>query len=77
VLEQQIGVTVPVTRRWAGIVGYTPDGLPFVAEVRPAVWALGGYSGTGNILGALAGRGVARQVVHGTSPLLAALWPAS
>ena len=74
VLREQLGVTVPVTHRWAGVVGYSANGLPVIDEVRPRVWAIGGYNGTGNILGALCGRGVAQRTVTGRSELLSELW---
>jgi glycine/D-amino acid oxidase-like deaminating enzyme len=60
VLRRKVGVLAPVTHRWAATVGYTTTGLPVLAEVRPGVWAIGGYSGTGNVMGALCGRAVAR-----------------
>lgn len=41
------GVTAPVTHRWAGIMGFTADGLPIVREMRPNVWVCGGYNGSG------------------------------
>jgi gamma-glutamylputrescine oxidase len=59
VLREQIGVSAPVSHRWAASVSYNTTGLPVVAEVRPGVWAIGGYSGTGNVIGALCGRAVA------------------
>lgn len=55
-LGERLGVTARVTHRWAASVGYTQDGLPFLGEVRPGVWAAGGYCGTGNVVGALCGR---------------------
>lgn len=58
-LREHIGVHAPVTHRWAACAAYTPSGLPVIEQVRPDVWALGGYSGTGNVIGALAARGVA------------------
>jgi glycine/D-amino acid oxidase-like deaminating enzyme len=58
-LRTHIGVQAPVTHRWAACAAYTPTGLPVIEQVRPDVWALGGYSGTGNIIGALAARAVA------------------
>lgn len=70
ILRHRIGVTAPVTHRWVGIVGYTPDGLPVVEEVRPGVWAIGGYCGTGNVVGAMCGRAVAQGLVNGASELL-------
>ena len=73
ILRDQLHVTVPITHRWAGVVGYSKSGLPIVDEVRPRVWAVGGYNGTGNVLGALCGRGVAQLAVHGTSQLVGEL----
>jgi len=35
--------------------------------VRPGVWAAGGYSGTGNVIGALCGRAAARLACGGTA----------
>lgn len=55
-LRERLRVTAPVTHRWAASVGYTADGLPWLGEVRPGVWAAGGYCGTGNVVGALCGR---------------------
>ncbi|RDI96131.1 FAD-binding oxidoreductase [Meiothermus sp. QL-1] len=56
---EALGVRAPVTHRWAASVGYTPTGWPIAEEVRPGVWAIGGYSGTGNVVGARLGREVA------------------
>jgi glycine/D-amino acid oxidase-like deaminating enzyme len=64
-LRQRLGVHAPITHRWAGAVGYTPDGLPIFEQVRPRVWAIGGYSGTGNVVGAICGRAIAQMVVDG------------
>jgi gamma-glutamylputrescine oxidase len=59
-LRQHLKVAAPVTHRWAASVGYTPDGLPILEEVRPKTWAVGGYNGTGNIVGVLNARAAAR-----------------
>lgn len=67
-LRGHLGVNAPVTHRWAASVGYTPDNLPILEQVRPKVWALGGYSGTGNIVGSLCGRAVAALVCGERSP---------
>jgi len=64
-LRQRLKVKAAITHRWAGSVGYTPDGLPVFEEVRPRVWAIGGYSGTGNVVGAICGRAIAQVVVDG------------
>jgi len=67
-LREVIGVSAPITHRWAGVVGYTEDGLPVFEEVRPRVWAVGAYSGTGNVVGAICGRAAAQMAVTGRTP---------
>ena len=69
-LREQLGVKAPITHRWAASVGYTNDGLPIVEEVRQDVWAIGAYSGTGNVIGALLGRGMAHWLVSGEDALV-------
>jgi glycine/D-amino acid oxidase-like deaminating enzyme len=46
---RRLGGRAPVTHRWAGIMGFTKDQLPFVGPLpgRPGVWLCGGYSGHG------------------------------
>ena len=70
-LRGRLGVTAPVTHRWAASVGYTRDGLPFLGEVRERVWAAGGYSGTGNVVGAVCGRAMAARALGQDSPATA------
>lgn len=72
-LRDVVGAQAPVARRWAASVGYTANGLPVLAEVRPGVWAVGGYSGTGNVLGALCGRAAARLALGGDAPFAGGL----
>jgi len=69
-LREQLGVHAPITHRWAAIVGYTASGLPVLSEVHPDVWAIGGYCGTGNVVGSLLGRGLARWRVGGDDSLV-------
>ena len=59
-LREHLKVRAAVTHRWAASVAYTTDGLPVLEQVRDNVWAVGGYSGTGNIVGALCARAAAR-----------------
>ena len=61
--SEMTGAKPTVTHRWAATVGYTADGLPVLGEIRPGVWATGGYCGTGNLLGAACGRAVARLAI--------------
>ena len=65
--EWHAGATV--THRWAATVAYTQSGLPIVEQVRPRVWAIGAYSGTGNVIGALCGRAVAELILRGRSKI--------
>jgi glycine/D-amino acid oxidase-like deaminating enzyme len=69
-LREQLGVKALITHRWAASVGYTHDGLPIAEEVRRNVWAIGAYSGTGNVIGALLGRGMAHWLVSGEDALV-------
>jgi len=59
-LREHLKVRAPITHRWAAPVAYTADGLPVLEQVRDRVWAVGAYSGTGNIVGALCARAAAR-----------------
>jgi gamma-glutamylputrescine oxidase len=58
-----------VTHRWVGVVGYGEDGRPFVGPVpgRDGLYVLGGYSGTGNLVGYVAGKAVAERIASGRS----------
>jgi glycine/D-amino acid oxidase-like deaminating enzyme len=60
---------VPVTHRWVGVVGYGDDGRPYVGPVpgREGLHVLGGYSGTGNLVGYVAGGVVAERIATGRS----------
>ena len=70
-LRGRLGVRAAVTHRWAASVGYTRDGLPFCGQVRDRVWAAGGYSGTGNVVGAVCGRAMAARALGQHSPATA------
>lgn len=64
-LRDHLQVSAPITHRWAACAAYTETGLPIIEQVRTDVWALGGYSGTGNVIGALAARAVAAAAIDG------------
>ena len=64
-LREKLGVFAPITHRWAGSSAYSSDGLPVIEEVREGVWAVGGYSGTGNVIGALSARAVVALAMEG------------
>lgn len=71
-LREGLGVRARVTHRWAASVGFVEGVLPIAAQVRERVWAIGGYNGTGNVVGALLGRAVAERIVTGGSSVLRA-----
>ena len=75
-LEQklrQLGIHQPITHRWAASVGYTPSRYPFAGQVRENLWAIGGYSGTGNVVGSLCGQEIVRLSLGQRSELLEVL----
>ena len=68
-LDEELGTTARVTHRWAGVVGFSDDSLPYVGEVpgRPRLHVAGGYSGHGNVPGFMSGRDIA-DTIAGDSP---------
>jgi glycine/D-amino acid oxidase-like deaminating enzyme len=74
-LRDDLGAGGGVSHRWAGVVGYTDDSLPYVGEVpgRPGLYVSGGYSGTGNVPGFMCGRDIADTIAgNGPEPLFTA-----
>jgi glycine/D-amino acid oxidase-like deaminating enzyme len=67
-LRDGLGVRAPITHRWAGAIGFTENKLPVIWRGATG-WAFGGYSGTGNVLGAVCGRAVAQWAATGHSLL--------
>ena len=65
--NEVVGAPPSVTHRWAATAGYTGNGLPIVGEVRPGIWATGGYCGTGNLFGAACGRAAAKLALGRTT----------
>ena len=68
VAERMAGGRVGVTHRWAASVGYTADGRPLCVETAPGVFAIGGYSGTGNLVGPVMARAAVALALDGTPP---------
>ena len=65
-LRNTVGSTAPIRHRWGASVAYRLDDIrPFIGQVMPTVWACGGYSGTGNIVGTLCARDIATAIVTG------------
>ena len=61
------GGPVRVTHRWAASVGYTPDARPICELVDDGVVAVGGYCGTGNLVGPVMARGAVDLVLRAPS----------
>ena len=68
-LRDDVGTAAPVEHRWTGVVAFTPDSLPVLAEPEPGLLAVGGYSGTGNLVGPLCARWAAERLLGGRHPL--------
>jgi len=74
-LREDLGVSAELSHRWAGVVGYSDDSLPYVGEVpgRPGLYVSGGYSGVGNVPGFMCGRDIADTIAgRATEPLFPA-----
>lgn len=61
------GAPVSVTHRWAASVGFTA-GKPLCTAVDQGVVAIGGYNGTGNLVGPVAARAAVALALDGTRP---------
>jgi glycine/D-amino acid oxidase-like deaminating enzyme len=68
VARRMAGQPVEVTNRWAASVGFTDDARPVCAEVADGVVAVGGYNGTGNLVGPVAARAAVALALDGTAP---------
>ena len=44
---RESAITAPVTQRWAGIMGFSHDGLPYVGRLRAGVFVNAGFTGHG------------------------------
>jgi glycine/D-amino acid oxidase-like deaminating enzyme len=69
-LLKQLGVSAPITHAWAGIVGYSNSGQPWVRRTSEHVYGIGGYCGTGNVVGTLLARSVVELIATGKSQTL-------
>jgi glycine/D-amino acid oxidase-like deaminating enzyme len=49
-------------------VGFTPDGRPLCTPVADDAVAIGGYNGTGNLVGPVAARAAVAWLIDGTLP---------
>lgn len=58
--------SVTVTHRWAASAGFTADGRALCTRVEDGLYAVGGYSGCGNLVGPVAARAAVAAAVDGT-----------
>lgn len=65
VARSMAGHPVTVISRWAASVGFTADGRPLCTTVDDGVIALGGYNGTGNLVGPVAARAAVEHLLDG------------
>jgi glycine/D-amino acid oxidase-like deaminating enzyme len=72
-LREATGTRADITHRWAATVSYSHDDLPIAEQAAPGIWAAGSYSGTGNVVGALCARGIARRALGHSDRFLDAL----
>ena len=68
VAERMAGRPVEVTDRWAASVGFTSDDRPLCTVVDDGVVAVGGYNGTGNLVGPVAARAAVALALDGSAP---------
>lgn len=58
---------VPVTHRWAASAGFTADGRALCTRVEDGLFAVGGYSGCGNLVGPVAARAAVAAALDGAA----------
>ncbi len=57
--------SAPVSHRWAGSMGFTPDGRPLIGPLRADLWMLAGCTGHGMPFATEAGRQIAGWICRG------------
>jgi gamma-glutamylputrescine oxidase len=68
ILRTVIGSSAAITHRWGASVSYRSDDIrPLVTQVAPRVWVCGAYNGTGNIVGSICAKHVARAIITGST----------
>lgn len=68
VARRMAGRDIDVATRWGASVSFTDDKRAVCAEVDDGVFACGGYSGTGNLVGPVAARAAVSFALDGTKP---------
>lgn len=65
---ESLDVTAPVTHRWSGTMGFTPDALPLVGRLGPGLNICAGYTGHGMAFAFLCARHLADHLAGGPAP---------
>jgi len=62
---------LPITARWAGTMGFSPDGLPLIGPVGGASspWFCGGFTGHGMSMGYQAAHEAVDAMLEGREPM--------
>lgn len=62
---------LPITSRWAGTMGFSPDGLPLIGPIAPAspIWFCGGFTGHGMSMGYKAAHEAVDAMLNAREPL--------
>ncbi|WP_375483861.1 NAD(P)/FAD-dependent oxidoreductase [uncultured Jatrophihabitans sp.] len=68
VAARMAGGPVTVQDRWAASAGFSAEGRPLCVRVADGVVAVGGYDGTGNLVGPVAARAAVAYALDGTEP---------
>jgi len=64
---------LPITSRWAGTMGFSPDGLPLIGPISPTspIWFCGGFTGHGMSMGYKAAHEAVDAMLDNREPLFA------
>lgn len=62
---------LPITSRWAGTMGFSPDGLPLIGPIAPnsPIWFCGGFTGHGMSMGYKAAHEAVDAMLSGREPI--------
>jgi glycine/D-amino acid oxidase-like deaminating enzyme len=68
ILRSMVGSNAAITHRWGASVSYRTDDIrPLINQIAPGVWVCGAYNGTGNIVGSICAKHVARAMITGST----------